>query len=212
MSSRPDSRTAARVSGTSSRIAAANPAISSAAPFTACSTGMSANKNAATALPTTHATTPPATDIDGGRTAAPTPDAVAIAAAGAAEETASYPIEPGERISGGGGDWYAGDDATYATDDGRGGGVGSGGGVGLGFRVRPPGGVASSAAPAMKRALSTTDWKGGRASSFSSASAAAASLMSPALCPADDSWGFRKDTPAASCARTSFRETLTFGG
>ena len=125
MSSRPDSRTAARVSGTSSRIAAANPAISSAAPFTACSTGMSANKNAATALPTTHATTPPATDIDGGRTAAPTPDAIAIAAAGAAE--ASYPIEPGERSAGGGG---IGSRATTRRrgDDGRGGGVGSGGG------------------------------------------------------------------------------------
>ena len=190
MSSRPDSRTAARVSGTSSRIAAANPAISSAAPFTACSTGMSANKNAATALPTTHATTPPATDIDGGRTAAPTPDAIAIAAAGAAaEREASYPIEPGERISGGGGDWYAGDDATYATDDGREGGVGSGGGPGLWFRVfrvMPPSAVASSAARAMN-ALSTTDWKGGKASSFSSSAAAAASLMSPALCPADDS-------------------------
>ena len=79
VSSRPDRRTAARVSGTSSRIAAAKPAISSAAPFTACSTGMSANRNAATALPTTHATIPPARVIDGGRTAAP---AEAIAAVG----------------------------------------------------------------------------------------------------------------------------------
>ena len=37
---------------------------------------------------------------------------------------------------------------------------------------------------------------------------AATSLMSPALCPADDSRGFLKDTPAASCARASLSEAL----